>query len=459
MNAFAGSDYTDTSENFTLSLPSGASGDVTDQFVVGIPLINDNLAEAEEGMLLIVEALGANCFGQTINDLLEDLVIVDDDPLVFAFSSDATVGEDGGSQTVQLELTNPGQAPPGFQASAVVSTQDGSAQAPDDYQATSDTLPFDDQITSGVLSVNIVDDGLSESDETFSVEVDQVSAVDPDGFALQTQVSNNAQITIVDNDVSAGPSLGFIATQSSVLEGTAQILIDVIPGSAPPADVTVDVASRDGSATAPADYSPVSGTLTFPAGSSEPQTITVPIINDPDLEGGESFFVDLSNPIGATIDPAAGSHQVFIDDNDTNVSSDITFNAAPGETVTFSYTVPQAGASRNTQQPFSDVTVSGNGPLDIVYTATVPTNAVVGTSFQDAVEHQLDSPPPIDVFFQINVVAPAAGAGIFLYGDHSRRWRSGRHGEPAGAPRWRCRQFRRGILPHCRRHCDQWRRL
>ena len=56
--------------------------------------------------------------------------------------------------------------------------------------------------------------------------------------------------------------------------------------------MTVDYATAAGSATAGADYTDVSGTLTFAAGIAS-RTFTVPIVNDTLFEGAESVALVL----------------------------------------------------------------------------------------------------------------------------------------------------------------------
>ena len=64
------------------------------------------------------------------------------------------------------------------------------------------------------------------------------------------------------------------------------------------ADVTVDYATQNGSATAPADYTAASGTAKIPAGSLT-TVIPVSIVGDTLSEGNETFTVKLSNPSGS----------------------------------------------------------------------------------------------------------------------------------------------------------------
>ena len=65
--------------------------------------------------------------------------------------------------------------------------------------------------------------------------------------------------------------------------------------------VTVDYATADGTATAGADYTAASGTLTFAPGETE-QTVVVTILDDAHDEGEEAFTLTLSNPSGARIE-------------------------------------------------------------------------------------------------------------------------------------------------------------
>ena len=65
--------------------------------------------------------------------------------------------------------------------------------------------------------------------------------------------------------------------------------------------VTVDYRTNDGTATAGADYTAASGTLTFEVGDRE-KTISVPLLDDAIDEGEETFTVILSNAVGARIE-------------------------------------------------------------------------------------------------------------------------------------------------------------
>lgn len=96
--------------------------------------------------------------------------------------------------------------------------------------------------------------------------------------------------------------------------GTANASFTVSLSRSSSQAVTVQYATSDGSATAPADYTSVSGTLSFNPGQTS-TTIPVPVVGETLPEPNEDFFVDLSNPTGATLLDPQG--RVDIIDQDT----------------------------------------------------------------------------------------------------------------------------------------------
>ena len=91
-----------------------------------------------------------------------------------------------------------------------------------------------------------------------------------------------------------------IASDVTVAEGagaTAEFTVTLVPAA--DETVTVDYETRDGSATAPADYIAASGTLTFAPGETT-KTVSVTVVDDAVADDGETFDLDLSNATGPT---------------------------------------------------------------------------------------------------------------------------------------------------------------
>ena len=77
--------------------------------------------------------------------------------------------------------------------------------------------------------------------------------------------------------------------------------------------MTVNYATSNGSAAAGSDYVAHSGVVTFPSGTTT-QTIIVQVIGDGVKEPNETFYLTLSNAVGATIADGQGVGTIVNDD-------------------------------------------------------------------------------------------------------------------------------------------------
>jgi hypothetical protein len=84
-------------------------------------------------------------------------------------------------------------------------------------------------------------------------------------------------------------------------------------------DVSVDFATADDSAGAADDYTAISGTATIAAGATS-TTVTVKVQGDTTVEPDETFFVNLSNPVNATISDIQGFGTIENDDTAPTVT-------------------------------------------------------------------------------------------------------------------------------------------
>jgi hypothetical protein len=120
----------------------------------------------------------------------------------------------------------------------------------------------------------------------------------------------------------------------------------------------VNYSTSDGTAVAPGDYATTSGTLTFnpPFNSnSVTQTITVPVIGDISLEPDETFQVNLSSAVNASITDNQGSGAIVNNDQASlqyyPLPSPIRLlDTRPGENACFAPGVPLGNDAVVTQQ-------------------------------------------------------------------------------------------------------------
>jgi hypothetical protein len=129
--------------------------------------------------------------------------------------------------------------------------------------------------------------------------------------------------------------------------GTTAFSFDVTLSEAPTANVTVDFATADGTATAGSDYTAQTGTLTFSVGGPLTQTITVLVTGDILSEADETFTVALSNPTaGTTITNGTGTGTIENDPRIALTKTDDVFEGDSGtQTITFAATLTDGPAT------------------------------------------------------------------------------------------------------------------
>ena len=117
-----------------------------------------------------------------------------------------------------------------------------------------------------------------------------VQALSGDGYGAESETETVATSR-------AGRSLSVADAEATEGEDeTLDFTVRLEPEAA--AAVTVDYRTKDGTATAGADYTETRGTLTFAPGEDE-QTVAVPITDDAVEDDGETFTLVLSNASGA----------------------------------------------------------------------------------------------------------------------------------------------------------------
>ena len=120
-------------------------------------------------------------------------------------------------------------------------------------------------------------------------------------------LSNSPAITV------QGPAALSVA-DTSAREGPGETMDFTVSLDRPALrTLTVDYATRDGSAAAGEDYTATSGTLTFSLGQQS-KTVPVPILDDTKDEGEETFTLVLSNPVGGRIEDGTGVGTIENDD-------------------------------------------------------------------------------------------------------------------------------------------------
>ncbi|MHC4867345.1 MAG: Calx-beta domain-containing protein, partial [Planctomycetota bacterium] len=175
-----------------------------------------------------------------------------------------------------------------------------------DYTLVPDTLTFNPGVTQQDISIDIVDDGPGEPDETIIVTLSNVTG--PDAVLGITEHT----YTISDYL----PDVTFDTAASSGSEGVTPADIPVSLTISSDQTITVDYAVTGGTATGGGDdYTLLgTGTLTFDPFVTT-QNISLDVVDDPDIEGNETVILTLSNPTNAGLGSIT-EHTYTIVDNE-----------------------------------------------------------------------------------------------------------------------------------------------
>jgi hypothetical protein len=288
--ATAGSDYTAASTTLTFAVGETVK-------TVSVPVLGDGAVEPAETFRLLLSA--------PVNAGLADGVgvgtIVDDDMPAISVN-DVTQAEGTGAATSAVFTVTLSAA---YTQTVTVgyATAGGSATSGVDFTAASGTLSFAPGTTSLTVAVTVAGDSLIEPAESFQLLLSaptNATLADDAGLA-----------TIVDDDVPA-----ITVNDVTQAEGTGagtSVVFTVTLSAAHLQPVSVSYATAAGTATSGVDFTAAAGTLSFPPGVTT-QTVTVLVAADAVVEPNETFTLQLSSPVNATLLDASGLATLTNDD-------------------------------------------------------------------------------------------------------------------------------------------------
>ena len=275
----------------------------------------------------------------TVADGRGEGTILNDDGPPSSLSVDDVVVTEGNTGTTNASFTVT-LSPAATQTVTVAyATADGTASAITDYQTRSGTLVFAAGETSKTVTVPVVGDTLDEVDETFVLNL---------STALNAQIADaQGQATITDDDAAPNMSIDDdVVTEGDT--GTATATFTVTLSTASGRTVTVDYATADDTAAAGSDYTAATGTLTFAAGVTT-RTVSVPVLGDSMDENDETFRVNLSNAVNATVTDSQGAGVITDDDGPPSLSvSDVSVTEGDAGSTPAQFTVSLSAASGRT---------------------------------------------------------------------------------------------------------------
>jgi len=296
-NATAGEDYQPFSGSITFAPGESVK-------TIDVPVFGDTTFELEEvfGVTLLsatpenlVAFTNFAAHGHILNDDIGKITCTPSAPSVLE-------GPAGTITNVEITCTPDAQMIQGWINYQAVN---GTAKLQDsDFGFTSGSIVFNYGSGPAKFTVPIVGDDTIEPDEQFTIKL-TATPVQPSNFVVEPA---EITVTIVNDDTP-----GVVTCQSlGAIEGNSGLNNAAIAcGSPSKITGTIDYVTHDGTATAPADYQAVSGTLTF--NNETTKSFFVPIVGDTTVEPDEQFTITLTaHPASAPALPFSLAHDTVV---------------------------------------------------------------------------------------------------------------------------------------------------
>ena len=368
-SATEGTDYTNVAD-VTLTIPAGDQ-DVEHTFT--LTPTDDAFNEASETISFDATITGVTVAGASITLTSDDAapaitLTVDADK--DTDNVQTSLAEDGGVKTVRVTATLDGatRLEEGADLTLAVGKDGDSAEEGTDY-----TNVADRTITIGAGIASVTDDftltptndNLYEGSETISLDGTLTGVTVTDTSLTLTDDDTQPSFAVADASASEGDAITFTVTRSGAMDNVVSVKWNTKAATGAGAAATSDYTEM--TTAAKLDFAKGVGTQTF----------TVSTTEDVLHEGNETFLVELTEAVGATITDAEATGTINDDDDapggitlsvDTNGSTSGTPNTVAED----------AGATVVT------VTATVNGTTRYVDAKTVAVSVVDGTAVSPA---------------------------------------------------------------------------
>ncbi len=340
----SGTDY--TFANGTLTINAGeTSGTITIDNIV-----DDSLYEPNETIIVTLSNPSNATLG---SENVHTYTITDNDSKpVVAFDDKSSNGAESISSktiTVGLSSVSGQNVTVDYEVSG---TATGSGT---DHNLSNGTLTINAGSTSGIITIDIVDDSLDEIDETIILTLSNPS---------EATLGSNIIHTYTINDNEEAPGIGFEVTSSSNDESVSSQSVAVNLTNISSKNITVDYAVTGTATGSGTDYTLDDGTLTFSAGTKSGTITIIDIVDDLLDEDNETVIITLSNPSNTTLG-ANTIHTYTINDNDNVPTIDFNITSTesdePASSIDITVDVSEVSGREITVDYLLTGTASGSG--------------------------------------------------------------------------------------------------
>lgn len=321
--AVAGKDFVPQSGN--LSFAKSIDTARFDVIVKDNALLDGNRSVILDLLPTVVVGAPAGAGPRALAHPSATLIITDDDtPGVLQFDKSVYGGDEGKSVTITVVRAprTPGMPLGGNVSVDVFTSNNGSAIGGVDYAVTARTLTFTGTQTTQSFSILLTKDDIAEGPEHFLVNLGTPSN--------DATLGGRSLARVNINDIDRGGVVSLSASTYSVTEGAGSIGITLKRTGGSAANVSVLFSTGGGTATGGVDYGNASTTVVFGLNETT-RTVVVPIFQDTDAEGNETFNVTLSNAQGgATLGSPSSAVVTIVDDEAAIKFAQAAFDAREG---------------------------------------------------------------------------------------------------------------------------------
>jgi hypothetical protein len=359
--AFSGPANT-TSVTFTAGSGNGATR------VVNVGITEDVLVEGTENFSA---AIGTVTGPATVSGTAQTITITDNEAATISFATtSSSTPEASTPHTVnaQLNITSVGTGTPQLQSavSVAVSQTPGTAATPADYTLSTTSITFPAGAQSGntqPIDIAIVNDGIDEADETFTLGFGAVSGA--------ATASGTHTVTIIDDDT-AGITVTESGGSTDVTEGGATDSYTVVLDSEPTSNVVINITFDAAQLILNGDTDGALALTFTPANWFTAQTVNVTAVDDTLVE---------TNPHSSLIvQTAASADAIYNAINPADVTVTITENDFQEITFSLTSSAVAENAGPHTVNARLDLISNGTpgGTISSDMTATV--NLTLGSA-------------------------------------------------------------------------------
>ena len=196
-------------------------------------------------------------------------------------------------------------------------TANGTASAGSDYTSGSNSISFAAGETSKTITVNVLDDSIAESSETFTVSLSNVTGASvADGTGTGTITDNDTPtVSVSSPSITEGSQIEFTVSLSNTSASTVSFTPILSNGTATIGTDTSASSSLQVSTDGGSSWSLVSGAVTIAAGQTSVK-LRIASTDDAIAELSETFTLQTGSVTGTVTNATGASGTATITDND-----------------------------------------------------------------------------------------------------------------------------------------------